>query len=683
MIPRETIDKVFAAAKIEEVVGDYVKLKRRGANYIGLCPFHTEKTGSFTVSPSKSLYKCFGCGKAGNAIGFVMEIEQCGFAEAIKQVAKKYHIEVQEKELTAEEQQRQDDRESMFVVNEFANKWFQEQLWETDEGKAIGLSYFRQRGLRDDIIKKFQLGYSPEKGNPLAAALKKKGFVEKYIINDVDSKLGTGLCGKAEDGRVYDRFRDRVMFPIHTVSGKPVAFAGRILKKKDNVGKYVNSPDSIIYSKTNELYGIYLAKSAIVRENLCYIVEGQMDVISMHQSGIENVVANGGTALTKPQIKLIQRFTNNIIELYDGDAAGIHAALRGIDMFLEAGFNVKIVLLPEGEDPDSFANSHNADEFIQYIKDNQVDFIRFKAQLLQKEASNDPQKRANLIKDIVESISHIPDSITRQVYIKDCSDLLHIQEQLLTREVRFKRREKAIEGNEARQKAEEDERARKMAAEAQSNQQAVVSEQTQAVSAQSAPASGKTSGKLDENFRNLLQVIVRYGEKALYHLEDGSTINVGDFIINTLKEDAIDAPNTLYKKVIDEFTTHQHDEGFEAERFYKFHSDPEVMQLAVDLIADKYQLSNIFTKQSISENVTREVKVQTDEDKLPELVPQLIMELKYTIINQRLELLTDMIHEAEKFDNFDQLRELLASQKQLEDIKNLICKQLGNRVITL
>lgn len=678
MIPRETIDRVFAAAKIEEVVGDYVKLKRRGANYIGLCPFHTEKTGSFTVSPSKSLYKCFGCGKAGNAIGFVMEIEQCGFAEAVKQVAKKYHIEVQEKELTAEEQQRQDDRESMFVVNEFANKWFQEQLWETEEGKAIGLSYFRHRGLRDDIIHKFQLGYSPEKGNPLAAALKKKGFVEKYIVNDVDTKLGTGLCGKADDGRVYDRFRDRVMFPIHTVSGKPVAFAGRILKKKDNVGKYVNSPDSIIYSKTNELYGIYLAKSAIVRENLCYIVEGQMDVISMHQAGIENVVANGGTALTKPQIKLIQRFTNNIIELYDGDAAGIHAALRGIDMFLEAGFNVKIVLLPEGEDPDSFANSHNADEFIQYIKDHQVDFIRFKAQLLQKEAANDPQKRADLIKDIVESISHIPDSITRQVYIKDCSDLLHIQEQLLTREVGFKRREKAIEGTESRQKEEENERARKIAEEVKDE-----GVRDDRVKAERATSDGVAGSKLDENYRNLLQVIIRYGERPLYQLEGDQYINVGDYIIQTLQEDAIEAPNALYQKVISEFLGHEKEPGFAAERFFKFHPDPEVMQLAIDLIADKYQLSSIYTKQNVSENITRSVKVQTDEDKLAELVPQLLLELKFTIVNQRIEQLGKMIRQAEADNDFELLSQLLSTQPALLEIKNTICKQLGNRVITL
>ena len=598
-----------------------------------------------------------------------MEIEQCGFAEAVKQVAKKYHIEVQEKELTPEEQQRQDDRESMFVVNEFANKWFQEQLWETDEGKAIGLSYFRQRGLRDDIIRKFQLGYSPEKGNPLAAALKKKGFVEKYIVNDVDSKLGTGLCGKAEDGRIYDRFRDRVMFPIHTVSGKPVAFAGRILKKKDNVGKYVNSPDSIIYSKTNELYGIYLAKSAIVRENLCYIVEGQMDVISMHQAGIENVVANGGTALTKPQIKLIQRFTNNIIELYDGDAAGIHAALRGIDMFLEAGFNVKIVLLPEGEDPDSFANSHNADEFIQYIKDHQVDFFQFKTNLLLDEVKNDPQKSADLIKDIVESIAHITSRITRQEYIRECAQILHTQEQLLTREVARKVREYVNDNIDTLQ-TEENEDTRQLVEDVQD-----------AVSGKK--LSSAAERKLDENFRNLLQMIVRYGEKPLYQLEDGSCINVGDYIIATLQEDGIEAPNALYKKVIDEFIAHRQEAGFEAERFYKFHPDPEIMNLSIDLIADKYQLSTIFTKQSVSENVTREVKIATDEDKLTDLVPQLLLELKYTIVNQRIDALAKMIHQAETDNDFDLLRQLLSTQPTLLEIKNQICKQLGNRVITL
>jgi len=674
MIPKETIDRVFAAAKIEEVVSDYVTLKRRGANMIGLCPFHNEKTGSFTVSPSKGIYKCFGCGKSGHAIGFVMEIEQCGFADAVRQVAKKYHIEIEERELTKEEQQREDDRESMFVVNDYANKWFQDQLWETPEGQNIGLSYFRERGLREDTIRKFQLGYSPEKGNPLAAALRKKGFVEKYITNDVDTKIGTGLCGKSEDGRIYDRFRDRVMFPIHTVSGKTVAFAGRILRKKYDkdgnelqIGKYINSPDSIVYSKTNELYGLFLAKQAISRQDLCYLVEGQIDVISMHQAGIENVVASGGTALTTPQIRLIRRFTPNITILYDGDAAGIHAALRGIDMFLEEGFNVQVVLLPAGEDPDSFAQSHNASDFIEYIQSHQTDFIRFKTKLLSEEAGRDPQKRAQLIRDIVESIAHIPDIITRQVYIKDCSDQLHIQEQLLTREVMRLRQEKAIERDKERHNQE---RQQELAQAAEATIEVQSDATPKELTLPTIP--GKRLTKLEENYRNLLQLIVRYGERDLYPSDNG-TIHVGEYIITTLSNDGIEAPNALYRKVIDEFSTHQHDANFKAETFFKFHPDPNVSALAVDLIADKYQLSQMYAKQRISISVGN----------LPELVVQLLLELKYTVINERIDNLERLLKEAQETNNDELTRELLAGQPQLMQIRNEICKQLGNRVITL
>ncbi len=680
MIPRETIDRIFAAAKIEEVVSDYVTLKRRGANLIGLCPFHNEKTGSFTVSPSKGIYKCFGCGKSGHAVGFVMEIEQCSFADAVKQIAKKYHIEVEEREMTPEEQQRQDDRESMFVVNDFANKWFQEQLWNTDEGKAIGLSYFRERGLREDTIKKFQLGYSPEKGNPLAKALKAKGFTDKYLVNDVETKIGTGVVGKAEDGRLYDRFRDRVIFPIHTVSGKTVAFAGRILKKKDNVGKYVNSPDSLIYSKTNELYGLFFAKQAISREDLCYLVEGQMDTISMHQAGIENVVASGGTALTKPQIRLIRRFTSNITVLYDGDAAGIHAALRGIDMFLEEGFNVKVVLLPDGEDPDSFANSHNASDFIDYIKQHQTDFIRFKGKLLSKEAGRDPQKRADLIKDVVESIAHIPDAITRQVYIKDTADQLHIQEQLLVREVSRLRRGKAEENAKQR----ENEQAQKRMEEVAQSASAERIPDASGGEEKPRPAiTGKQAAKLDENFRNLLQLIVRYGERPLYQLEDGTFISTGAYIVSQLQGDAIEAPKSLYQKVIDEFAAHHGDKGFVAENFFKFHPDAEVSSLAVDLIADKYQLSRIYSRQNVSENVVQEVGLQTDADHLAELVPQLLLELKYTIINIRIDKMTEMMKEAEANGDSELVMQLLAGQPALLEVKNQIGRQLGNRVITI
>ena len=665
MIPRETIDRIFAAAKIEEVVGDYVTLKKRGANLIGLCPFHNEKTGSFTVSPSKGIYKCFGCGKSGHAVGFIMDIEQCSFVEAVKQIGRKYHIEVEERELSPEEQQRQDDRESMFVVNDFCNRWFQSQLWDTPEGQAIGLAYFRERGLRDDIIRKFQLGYSPEKGNPLAAALKQQGFVEKYIVNNVDTKIGTGVCGKSEDGRIYDRFRDRVMFPIHTVSGKTVAFAGRIMRKKENVGKYVNSPDSLIYSKTNELYGLFLAKQAIAREDLCYLVEGQMDVISMHQSGIQNVVASGGTALTKPQIRLIKRFTSNITVLYDGDAAGIHAALRGIDMFLEEGFNVKVVLLPDGEDPDSYAQSHNASDFIEYIRSHQTDFIRFKSTLLREEAGGDPQKRANLIKDITQSIAQIPDMITRQVYIKDSADKLMINEQLLTREVMRLRRDKATEADKQREEQE------RMAAFAEDAEPA-------SPVAGSTPQPSKKQIKLEENYRNLLQVIVRHGEKTLYVSADGQPVLVGEYILAQLSTDGIAAPNALCQTVADEYLAHCHDTGFVAETFFKFHANPAVSSLAVDLIADRYQLSQIYSKQSISENVVQEVKPEEPAEQLDKLVGRLLLEIKRTVIEIRL----DEVEQQLKTDSdWEQKKAQLAVQSQLLEVRNIICRQLGNRVI--
>lgn len=661
MIPRDVIEHIFSAAKIEEVVSDYVTLRKRGANLIGLCPFHNEKTGSFTVSPSKGIYKCFGCGVSGNAVGFVMAMEQCSFADAIKQLGKKYHIEVPERQMTAEEQQRQDDRESMFVVNDFANKWFQEQLWETKEGQAIGLSYFRERGLRDDIIRKYQLGYSPEKGSPLAVALKKKGFSERFILNDVDTKIGVGVVGKSEDGRIYDRFRDRVMFPIFTVSGKPVAFAGRILKKKDNVGKYVNSPDSLIYSKTNELYGLFQAKQAISRADRCYLVEGQMDVISMFQSGIENVVASGGTALTKPQIRLIQRFTSNITVLYDGDAAGIHAALRGIDMFLEEGFNVKVVLLPDGEDPDSFAQSHDSTEFIQYIEEHQTDFIRFKMALLSKEAGDDPYKRAALIKDITSSIAIIPDIITRQVYIKDCSDRLHMSEKVLTTEVVNLRRKKIEEHNKAKER-EAEQAATTVEPTAESTETtATPVNPTSPVNPTPIKAPKST---LDQNFYNLMQLVVRYGERPI---QVGDTIySIGEIIIYTIEEDEIKAPEPVYQAIIDEFKRHCKDEGFKAEEFFKFHPDQAISALAIDMIAEKYQYASF-----------------NHEGRLGELVTQFLYELKLTVINQQIEELEQNLKEAQASGNWDRQMQLLAYQPQLLQARNDLCKLLGNRVINV
>ena len=652
MSPRETIDRIFAAAKIEEVVADYVTLKKRGANLIGLCPFHNEKTGSFTVSPSKGIYKCFGCGASGHALKFIMEIEQCSFVDAVKQLGKKYHIEVEEREMTAEEQQRQDNRESMFIVNDFANKWFQEQLWETQEGQVIGLSYFRERGLRDDIIKKYQLGYSPEKGNPLAKALKDKGFKDEFITNDVDTKIGVGVVGKSEDGRLYDRFRDRVIFPIFTVSGKPVAFAGRILKKKDNVGKYVNSPDSIIYSKTNELYGLFQAKQSIARTDMCYLVEGQMDVISMHQSGIENVVASGGTALTKPQIRLIQRFTSNITVLYDGDAAGIHATLRGIDMFLEEGFNVKVVLLPDGEDPDSYAQNHDSTEFIQYIKDNQTDFIRFKSALLSKEAGEDPFKRATLIKDITSSIAVIPDMITRQVYIKDCAERLHMSEKVLTNEVIAIRKKRAEERAKAKEKEQEQETA----------SEPKQAEQNNTANPVTTPV--KPATPIDQNYYNLMQLVVKYGEQPI--IVDDDPYKIGEIIIYTLEGDHIQPPQPIYQTIIDEFKAHYKEPDFKAESFFKFHPNPEISALAIDMIAAKYRYE------------------ETDEQmQIGELVTRLLYEIKLTVINNQIDDLERKLKDAQAIGDTNVQLQLLSYQPALIKQRNEICKLLGNRVINV
>ena len=658
MIPRETIDRIFSAAKIEEVVGDYVSLRKRGANLIGLCPFHNEKTGSFTVSPSKGIYKCFGCGVSGNAVGFIMEIEQCSYVEALRQLGKKYHIEIEERELTPEEQQRQDDRESMFVVNDFANKWFQDQLWNTSEGQAIGLSYFRERGLRDDIIRKFQLGYSPEKGNPLAKSLKSKGFKEQFITNNVDTRIGVGVVGKSEDGRLYDRFHDRVIFPIFTVSGKPVAFAGRILKKNDKVGKYVNSPDSIIYSKTNELYGLFQAKQSIAREDRCYLVEGQMDVISMHQSGITNVVASGGTALTKPQIWLIKRFTSNITVLYDGDAAGIHAALRGIDMFLEAGFNVKVVLLPDGEDPDSYAQTHDSTEFIRYIEQHQTDFIQFKLALLSKEVGNDPQKRNQLVRDIAGSIAVISDQITRRNYIKECAMQLNVDEQSLMKGTDAMRR-KRIEDDKKRQDEENrhiDNKNLSSDPSEESKQEDLI-EDIQFLD-QVLPR------RLEQNFYNLMQLVVRYGEKPI-DLE-GTIYSIGEIIIGSIENDEIQPPQTVYQTMMDEFKRHYKDKGFKAESFYKFHPDQQVSALAIDMISEKYQ----------------HVKAHTEE-RLGELVTRLIYELKLTVVNMQIDELEAGLKEAQESNNWEKQKLLIAHQPQLLEQRNNLCKLLGNRVINI
>ena len=674
MIPRETIDRIFSAARIEDVVGDYVSLKKRGANLIGLCPFHDEKTGSFTVSPSKGIFKCFGCGKAGHSVGFIMEIEQCSYVEAIRQLAKKYHIEIEERELTAEEKQKQDDRESMFIVNEFANKWFKEQLWDTPEGTAVAMSYLRQRGLREDIIRKFQIGYSPEKAT-LWSVAQRKGFQEKYLLNDAQNPpyIGTGVCGKSENGKLYDRFRGRVMFPFLSVSGKVVGFSGRLLVKNDKVGKYVNSPTSLIYEKHNELFGLYQAKQAISKQNSCYLVEGQMDVIQLVQSGIENVVASGGTALTINQIRLLHRFTENITLLYDGDKAGIKAALRGIDMMLEEGLNVRIILLPEGEDPDSFAKSHNASDLQAFLDNNHHDFIRFKTQLLSEEAQNDPTKRSDMILQIVRSIAMIPDIIKRQVYIKDTASLLAIPEDVLTRKV-----------IEIRKKEAEERKKRKDTEQRQASSPSA--EQTPDTAAELTPTAVPTdptelqpTNHKELNILNLIQVLIRYGERIIYQMDD-QLITVGEYIITEIKNDSIDISNPLYQQVIDEYCANYQSSNFVASNFFQHHPNAAISQLAVDMIADKYQVSRMYSKRSISENVVQEVQ-QDEVSVLPELVQRLLLELKYTVVDERIDSMQRMLKEAQERNDWQLVMVILEQQPQLMEIRKQLCRALGNRVI--
>ena len=669
MIPRETIDRIFSAARIEDVVGDYVSLKKRGANLIGLCPFHDEKTGSFTVSPSKGIFKCFGCGKAGHSVGFVMEIEQCSYIEAIRQLAKKYHIEIEERELTAEEKQKQDDRESMFIVNEFANKWFHEQLWNTPEGTAVAMSYLRQRGLREDIIRKFQIGYSPEKAT-LWDVAKKKGFQEKYLLNDADNApyIGTGVCGKSENGRLYDRFRGRVMFPFLSISGKVVGFSGRLMVKNDKVGKYVNSPTSLIYEKHNELFGLYQAKQAISKNNNCYLVEGQMDVIQLVQSGIENVVASGGTSLTINQIRLIHRFTENIILLYDGDKAGIKAAIRGIDMMLEEGINVRVILLPEGEDPDSFAKNRNASDLKEFLEHNQHDFIRFKTQLLMEDAQNDPSKRSEMILQIVRSIAVIPDIIKRQVYIKDTATLLSMPEDVLTRKVA-----------EIRKQTAEERKKRKEAEQRQKTEQEKETTSNNQHTATSSEQVEQTLTHKERNILNLIQVLVRYGEKVLYQTEE-QMITVGEYIITEIHNDSIDIPNPLHRLVIDEYIANYQSPQFVASVFFQHHTNNAISQLAVDMIADKYQISRMYNKRSISENVVQEV-MQDETNILPELVQRLLLELKYTVVDERIDSMQRMLKEAQDRNDWQLITTILEQQPQLMEIRQQLCRALGNRVI--
>lgn len=655
MIDQLTIDRIIDAAQIEDVVSEFVTLKRRGVNLVGLCPFHSDKTPSFYVSPSKNICKCFACGEGGSAVHFIMKHEQLSYHEALRYLAKKYNIEIQEKEYTEEQKNAYNERESLFILNDFAQKYFTKTLYEHIEGKTVGLSYFKERGFRDDIIKKFELGYSLEERDAFTKEALRNGFKKEYLV-----KTGLTIEG---DNYTVDRFRGRVMFPVHTLSGKVVAFGGRILRKAENTGKYINSPESDIYQKSEELYGIYLGKKAITKSDFCFLVEGYTDVISMHQAGIENVVSSSGTALTLRQIKLIHRFTSNITVLYDGDAAGIKAALRGIDLLLEQGMNVKVVLLPDGEDPDSFARKQNATNFNKFILENEVDFVRFKTQLLIEDAGNDPIKRASLITDIVSSISVIPDNIIRSVYIKDCSNLLSIDERVLVGEVN-KKRLSHLEKESTQAKIEKQKT------------------ETSFDFVSNIQQSGDSSFVKFE--KEILYYIVRYGTKPLVDGNDDegnhNPMTVLEYVKFDLERDGLWFQSPFFTEMLNEAIEHMNDTDFEPSRYFLAHPAEQISKIAASLLEDKYQLSKVHTKQ-FGEDAKLEDTPLAEHKWLDTAVPRVLTELKNAHISLQIKEIKKQMTEKQKEGDMDATIQLMHQLKELEEIKAMLAKVLGERIV--
>ena len=700
MIDRQTVDRILDAANIVDVVSDFVTLRRAGANLKGLCPFHDDRTPSFMVSPSKNICKCFACGEGGTPVHFIMKHEQLSYPDALRYLAKKYHIEIKERELSDEEKAEQSERESLFIVNEWANEWFQQQMNDTVDGRAIGLAYFRQRGFRDDLIKKFQLGYCPDKYDAQWQAGKEAGYNEEYLLK-------TGLCIRNEQGKTYDRFRNRVIFPIHTISGKVVGFGGRVLdsRTKGVQVKYQNSPESIIYSKKRELYGLFFAKKAIVQQDLCYLVEGYTDVMAMHQQGVENVVASSGTALTHEQIRAIHRFTENIVVIYDGDAAGIKASQRGIDMLLAEGMTVKLLLLPDGDDPDSFARKHTAEEYQQYLADHQVDFIQFKTNLLLEEAQGDPIKLSRLTGNIVQSLAVIPDEITRTFYIKETSQMLSVEERIITTAV----------GKVRKQLREERQReaARRQGQPATSNTtptpvdgpsittQTAVPPQTEntepaltaeeeAVLAGIIPDSKPvTPSAIDLQTKRqkdnelflqteqlLIQMIIRHGEKVMCNIKDQDgaerPITVVEYINLSLMDDELQLQSPLHQRILDEALEHYWEEGFRCDRYFENHPDLTIAELATELAHEKETLSKIHNKG---------IPIKPEEERLSELIPHLMGDYKLAVIDRELRKLLDLISSPEVMANKERSIELMKRYQEIKHVQSQLGRMRGDRVL--
>lgn len=644
MIPQETISQIFSAARIEEVIGEFVHLKKRGANYVGLSPFTTEKTPSFTVSPVKNIFKCFSSGKGGNVVTFLMEHEQMTYPEALRFLAQKYNIEIEEKEQTAEDIAVANERESIYIVSEFANKYFQDQLWNTEKGRAIGLSYFKERGLTEEIIKKFDLGYSPEERNAFTKEALDKGYKEDYMIK-------AGLIIKKDDRPPIDRFWGRVMFPIHNLSGKTIAFAGRILKTEVKAAKYVNSPETIIYHKSNVLYGMHLAKKSIIEKSNCYLVEGYTDVISMHQKGVENIVASSGTALTVEQIRLIKRYSENVTVMYDGDAAGIKASLRGIDLILEEGLNVKVVLFPDGEDPDSFAQQHDKEEIESFIDTNKKDFILFKTTLLLKDVKNDPTKKATVIGDIIKSIALIPDSIKRALYVKEASNLLDIQEQILLFELN-----KILRFNQRNNKKKEEH-----------NQPQAPEIDIKNI----APKQNKKSPLLEGLHameKEILRIVLNYGHKKIkidVENQEGKIeqeeVLVIEYVLGDLMHEEIIFENSDYQLFLEKIIELlENEESVDLQSFFTNHEDDMLRNLAVDLLSNKYEISEGWGKHSIFP--------KSEEEKIDALVNRTLLPYK----QKRVEKLIAENHEIIKL-----------IEEEIKQLSEELEKDLANQEIAL
>ncbi len=682
MIDRVTVDKILDAANIVDVVSDFVTLKRAGANLKGLCPFHDDRTPSFMVSPAKNFCKCFACGEGGSPIGFIMKHESLSYPDALRYLARKYGIEIQEKEVTEEEKQSRNDRDSMFIVNEWARDWFRNQLHNTVDGRIYGMAYFRSRGFQDDIIEKFQLGFCPDgRTSSMSADAQKEGYQEKYLLNTVNEKepqfsIGTGLCIKNEEtGKLRDRFRGRVIWPIFTMSGRVAGFGGRVLDaatKGVNV-KYLNSPESIIYSKRKELFGLYQAKEAIRKQDLCYLVEGYTDVMAMHQHGVPNVVASSGTALTSSQIQLIHRMTNNLTVIFDGDEAGIHASERGIDMILAEGMNVKLLLLPDGEDPDSFGRNRNATEYQQYLTEHQVDFIHYKTNRLLESAQNDPSKLGQLIHNVTGSIAVIPDEIVRVLYIRQAAKILNMDERLIADSVKKKYQEILVEKKrEEERRLRTSQQAATIVSEDQPANTDVLSYQPAVVPAMAVPVQ---SERILQREQLLIQMILRHAERMVCMMEgeNGEEIplNVADYIVYSMKDDGLVFSTPLYEAIAQEAFSRAKEEGFLAKRYFENHPNQAISELAFRLCEEQEPLSKYHGD-----------AVPEQEVHLDELLPKLVAGLKLEIIQQELKELMKKMRDKATLQDKELSRSLMLEFSQKSKMAQELAKECGERVIS-